>query len=160
MSYANEWATVLLQDDRKAEICKRIGDILLAVRGTTMGTTDLMDKLWPVGSCSGPDFEIRKRVVALVLQVAPKCPYAIRGNASRRKYMGHAIRPWVWFMPAPLLPAVSNEAPAPHKTCAQILVAIEGARLPDGYLWGADAQEHFEFGKTRAAEAVRELFKQ
>jgi len=35
--------------------------------------------------------------------------------------------------------------------------AAEGACLPDGYQWGADAMESFSFGAERAAVAVREL---
>lgn len=38
--------------------------------------------------------------------------------------------------------------------CAQ---AAENATLPDGYIWGRDALEQFDFGKERAAEAIRAL---
>lgn len=37
-----------------------------------------------------------------------------------------------------------------------VVKAAENASLPDHYRWGEDAMEAFNFGKTRAALAVRE----
>ena len=35
--------------------------------------------------------------------------------------------------------------------------AATTAQLPDGYIWGHDAMEQFDFGKRRAAEAIAAL---
>lgn len=35
--------------------------------------------------------------------------------------------------------------------------AALAAKLPDGFQWGADAMESFEFGKKRAAAAIHAI---
>lgn len=52
-----------------------------------------------------------------------------------------------------LVDAIDKALQAEREQCAK---RAESARLPRGYQWGHDAMEQFNFGKERAAKAIRE----
>lgn len=56
-----------------------------------------------------------------------------------------------------LLRVEESERDRLREVLAKAADAAESATLPDGYQWGDDAMESFNFGKERAAEAVRAL---
>ncbi len=67
-------------------------------------TTQLMELLWPVHEAHGLALETRKRVIGFLIKDADTFAahhMAHKGEwDGKRKWMGHAVRPWLWHAPA------------------------------------------------------------
>jgi hypothetical protein len=117
-----------------------------------MSTQELAEALWPMKQAPGEQMTARKKMVDLLLRMAPGelSAYATKGKETGKRFMGKPVRPWVWHN-------AESKAEAPAPAGEPVRAALEKIHnwLVCAPLCSAeDMAQSFEEMERAASEAL------